>query len=580
MPPDKGHPVFGRRFVRQLVRLARVYWGSSDARWGALLLATAIGLELATVLASVFVARAEGAIMDAVVGKEVTAFLTTVGVFLAVSLTFLLASTYRVYVRQALEIRWRRALTADYVHRWMSPHAYALAELHRGDVDNPDQRVAEDIRDFVASALGLSMSLLAAVVTLVSFGGMLWGFSQPWAIDLGSSHLRIPGLILWVGLVFAGFSTWITHVVGRRLVPLNFDRLRLEADFRYGLMRFRDSVDAVALSHGEEVERGGAMQRFRHVIRNWWQLIVAQRNLNLLTASLAQANALAPLLVAAPAYFAGHITLGNIVQVRYAYGQVSSGLSWFVNAYQEIARWRANVERLATFSDVMDTASAEVEAGGVQVARDGADGLRLADVRLTGRDGRVLFEHANLALETGEHLALTGPSGLGKTVLVRAIAGLWPFGGGRIFLPRARILFMPQQPYFPIGTLRDVVSFPAVCGSFADDRARELLRLLGLPHLENRLDDVEQWERHLSPNEQQRLALVRVFLHEPEWLFLDKATSALDEETESAIYELLRQRLPRTTTISVAHRATLARYHRRLWVLGPGDDGRVALRAA
>jgi len=580
MTPDADRPVFGRRFRRQLGRLIGIYWRSADAARGVLLLALTVVLELATVAASVYVARTEGAIMDAIVAKEAAAFATTVAAFLAVSLTFLVTSTYRIYVRQALEIRWRRAVTAHYVERWMSPEAYALSELHRGELDNPDQRVAEDIRDFVASALGLSMSLLAAVVTLLSFGGMLWSFSQSWAVHVGTVHLQVPGVMLWVGLAFAGLSTWMTHVVGRRLVPLNFDRLRLEADFRYGLMRFRDSVEAVALARGEEVERAGAMRRFRHVIANWWRLIVAQRNLTLLATGVGQANALVPLLVAAPAYFAGHITLGSIVQVRYAYAQVSASLSWFVNAYQEIARWRANVERLATFADVMETTDAEVAQGGVQVASDEGDGLRLSDVRLMGRDGRVLFESANLALAAGENVALIGPSGLGKTVLVRAIAGLWPFGEGRIRLPRARILFMPQQPYFPIGTLRDVVSFPSASGAFSDAQVHEVLGLLGLSELVGRLDEIEQWERRLSPHEQQRLALARVFLHEPKWLLLDKATSALDEETEAAVYALLQCRLPHTTTISVAHRTTIAHYHGRSWILAPNTDGRITLRTA
>ncbi len=577
---DPRQAVFGRRFARNLVRLARVYWGSPDARRGALLLAGAIALELATVLASVFVARAEGGLMDAITRKETPAFLAAVATFLVVSLAFLFASTYRVYVRQALEIRWRRVLTAHYVGRWMRPQAYVHAEMHREEIDNPDQRIAEDVRDFVASALGLSLSLLAAIVTLVSFGGLLWGLSQSWMVDVGTTHLRIPGLIMWIGLGFAVFSTWVTHVVGRRLIPLNFDRLRFEADFRYGLVRFRDSVEAVALAGGQDVERAGALERFRQVIRNWWQLITAQRNVTLLTMSIGQANSLVPLLVAAPAYFAGHITLGSIVQVRYAYGQVSASLSWFVNAYQEIAHWRANIERLSTFAEMMDTTASEVGHGGLRVVRGENEGLRLKNVRLTGRDGRELFAGANGAVAAGENTVLTGPSGLGKTVLVRAIAGLWPFGEGDIELPRAPILFMPQRPYFPIGSLKAVVSFPAHEGTFAETRIRELLRLLGLGQLEERLNEREQWERALSPHEQQRLALVRVFLHEPEWLVLDKATSALDEEMETTVYERLRERLPQTTIISVAHSATVARFHTHRWILARGDDGRVMLRAA
>jgi putative ATP-binding cassette transporter len=580
MPHDLNEAIFGARFRRNLGRLLRVYWTSDDARWGALLLAGAVSLELATVLASVFVARAEGGIIDAFAGNEAAAFGAAVAMFLAVSLGYLVASTYRIYVRQALEIRWRRVLTADFLGRWISRDAYAFTELHRDEVDNPDQRIAEDIRDFVASALGLSLSLLSAIVALVSFGGMLWSFSRGWGIHIDGVDLRIPGLIMWVALLFAGFSTWITHVVGRSLVPLNFDRLRFEADFRYGLMHFRDDVEGVALARGEAAEREGALKRFRQVIRNWWALITAQRNLTLLTTGIGQANALVPLLVAAPAYFAGHITLGSIVQVRYAYGQVSSSLSWFVNAYQEIARWRANVERLATFREVVDETAREVAEGGLRVVVGDDDTLRMVDVRLMGRDGRQLFAGANLVVNAGERVVLSGPSGLGKTVLVRAIAGLWPFGGGTIELPKSDLFFMPQRPFFPIGSLRTAVCFPGHEGCFPDARVVELLRLLGLDQLAGRLDDAEQWEQILSPNEQQRLALVRVFLHEPPWLLLDKATSALDETTETRIYELLHERLPRTTIVSIAHSNAVARLHSKRWLLAPDGDGRVVLRAA
>ena len=433
----------------------------------------------------------------------------------------------------------------------------------------------------MASALGLSLSLLSALVTLISFAGMLWGISHAWAIHVGGTRVRIPGLIMWVAFLFAGVSTWVTHIVGRRLIPLNFDKLRFEADFRYGLMRFRDSVESVALARGENVEREGALARFRYVIRNWWHLITAQRNLTLLTTGIGQANALVPLFLAAPAYFAGAITLGSIAQVRYAYAQVSGGLTWFVSAYQEIARWRANVERLSTFAEVMDVTEAEVEHGGVRVSPGEGEVIRLDNLCLTGRDGRVLFKGANVVIRAGERMALMGPSGLGKTVLVRAIAGLWPFGEGYIEVPtRVRMLIMPQQPYFPIGSLRVATSFPSPAGAFAEERIRELLRTLGLTNLEERLGDTEQWERILSPHEQQRLALVRVFLHEPEWLLLDKATSALDEETEVAVYELLCERLPRTTIISVAHRLVVTRYHNRYLILAPDDEGRVSLRAA
>src|SRR5262249_54236683 len=284
--------------------------------------------------------------------KQPTAFFAAMGLFAALSAGVVLVSAYRIYLRQLLEIRWRRGVTNHYVDRWMTGHAYCQEKLHGGEVDNPDQRIAEDIRDFAASALGLSLSLLASVATLVSFGGLLWKLSGDWALPLGTSHMHIPRALLWVALLYAALSTWLTHVVGRRLVSLNFDRLRYEADFRYGLMRFRDNVEVVTLSRGEALERRGALARFAHVIRNWRELIAAQRRVSVFTGLVGQASGVVPLLVAAPGVFAGLITLGTVVQIRFAYGQVSGALSWFVYAYQEIARWRANVERLSTFAEV------------------------------------------------------------------------------------------------------------------------------------------------------------------------------------------------------------------------------------
>lgn len=581
MPRQRRAPVFGRRFARAFWALIRVYWASPDAKPGALLYAGAVALELGTVYANVRLSVAERHIFDALEVREATAFFAATGLFLGTALVYVLVSTFRIYLRQALEIRWRRGLTGHYLERWINGHAYIQAQLHRGELDNPDQRVQEDVRDFVASALGLSLSLLSALATLVSFGGLLWVLSGHFPLQLGEWELQVPGLLLWVAVGYAVVSTWITHLVGRPLVPINFDRLRVEADFRYGLVRFRDRVETVALSRGEAVERLGLLDRFSHVVGNWWQLIRAQRNLMLLTQGIGQTNGLVPLLVAAPAYLAGHLTLGSVAQVRFAYGQVSGALTWFVNAYQEIARWRASIERLASFADVMDTTSEEIERGGIQVVPVESPALRIADLHIQQPDGRLLLDVAGASLAAGDRVALTGPSGCGKTMLIRAIGGVWPFGSGRIEVPaRAKVLFFPELPYFPMGSLRAAVSFPAATGSFPDERIREVLHLLGLDSLAERLDDALPWEQVLSPAEQQRLALTRAFLHEPDWLFLDKATAALDEETEKRVYTLLAERLPRATVVSVAHRPKVAEYHTRHWSFEPGKDGHIALQAA
>jgi vitamin B12/bleomycin/antimicrobial peptide transport system ATP-binding/permease protein len=575
-----GRAVFGPHFARRLWRLTRLYWSSSDA-WGGLLLALAVVLELATVYGNFLLADVQRRIYDALQEKQAAAFGEGVGIFVGFVIVFLLVSTYRIYVRQILEIRWRRWLTDHLLTEWIAPHACCQMELHGVQADNPDQRIAEDIRNFVASALGLSLSLLSALATLASFAGLLWSLSGDWSIAIVGTELRIPGLMMWVAVVYASLATWITHRVGRHLIPINFDRLRYEADFRFTLVRFRESAAAVAFAGGEARERERARDRFGWIVANWWQLIRAQRNLALLTTGIGQVNGAVPLLVAAPGYFLGRLTLGRVAQTGIAYAQVSGALAWFVNAYQEIAQWRASIERLLTLIDAMESTHTQLARAGVRVEPNPSPGLRLSDLRLELPSGRVLLDHANASISPGERVVVAGPSGAGQSTLFRAIAGHWPFGGGRIEVPaRARTLFLSQRPYLPIGTLREAVSYPAPAGAFADEEIRGALRLLGLGPLEGRLDEIGHWEKQLSESEQQRLAFARVLLHEPDWVFLDDATGALDEAMERSAYESLTQRLPHTTVVSITHRPAVAQYHTRRWTLVPGGDGGASLQAA
>ena len=569
MSPVRKPTLRGRRLARAVGRLVRIYWTSPDAKWGALLLAAAVALELFTVRAVVLVSEAQRHMVEGLESRDPQAFAVAIGSFLGFLVLSVFASTYRIYVRQVLEIRWRRGLTGHYVGRWVGGHAYAETLLHGGEIDNPDQRVAEDIRDFVASALGLSLSLLASVATLASFGGLLWSLSSGWVIPLGGAERQVPGLLLWVAIAFAVLSMWLTHLLGRRLVPINYDRFRYEADFRYGLVRFRDHVEQVALSRGEAVERLGAVDRFRRVVDVFLQLIRAELQLGLLTASLGRMSSLVPLLVAAPSYFAGLVTLGLIVQTRVAYDQVSGALSWFVNAYREIARWRANIERLAAFADVMDATERDLAQAGIRIASAESEAIRLVDVRLEAPGGRVILEGASAAVGAGDRVALLGVPGRGKTTLFRSLAGLWPFGAGRIERPaRERMLFVPQRPYLPPGTLRAVASYPAAEGRFDDAQIREALALVGLGDLGARLDAVETWDQQLSAHEQQLLAIARALLQHPDWLLLDEATSGLDEPTERRIYDVLLERLPRAAVIASGLRQPQMRHLPQ----HPGDD--------
>ena len=569
-----------RHFLRQLWRLTRSYWVSDDRWAGRALLAGTVALELGAVYGNVLLSQVQRRMFDSLQEKSAGAFAEAIAVFFAAALVFVLVSVYRIYVRQALEMRWRHWLTDHFVAAWMGSQAYYRMELHEKHTDNPDQRISEDVRSYVASALGLSLSLLSAVATIVSFAAILWTLSGSWMIHLAGYDFRIPGYMMWVAIGYAALASWLSHRVGRRLAPINFDQQRYEADFRYTLVRFRENVEAVAFYHGEQDERDRAQGRFRRVVENWWRLIRAQRNLSLFTTGASQANGVVPLVLAAPGFFLGRLTLGDVIQANIAYSNVSSALTWFMFAYQEIADWRASLERLFAFGDAIEEATWEVEGGGgIESAVRAEPGIRLVDLRVALPDGRVLIEGVSAEILPGQRVMISGPSGSGKSTLFRAIAGLWPYGGGRVeSAEKGSRLFLPQHPYVPIGTLRAAACYPSSEGTFPDARIAETFEELGLGQLVPRLGEEAHWEQQLSGGEQQRLALARALLHEPDWLFLDEATAALDEAMEERAYELIEERLPDAAVISIAHRAGVAQFHDLLWTIEEraGGPARVA----
>src|SRR5262245_15760311 len=563
-----------RELLRDAWTLIRPYWFSEDRWAGRGLLAAVIGLALFTVFINVLLSKWYNSFYNAIQDKDFPAFWNLLIRFSWLALLYIIAAVYQIYLNQMLQIRWRRWLTERYLGTWLADGAYYRMQLTAGETDNPDQRIADDLRLFVAGALSLSIGGLRAFVTLVSFLGILWGLSGSATIPLGTTQITIPGYMVWAALLYAIAGTWLTNRIGRPLVRLNFNQQRYEADFRFNLVRFRENTEGVALYRGEADEMRNFRERFSWVVRNWWDIMRRQKRLTWFTAGYGQAAVIFPFLVAAPRYFRGEIPLGALMQTSQAFGQVQDSLSFIVNSYTDLAEWRAVILRLLGFERALGRVRTEAAQEGVHREAGAEAGLALDRVNLQLPGGRPLLEDVNLAIRPGDTTLISGPSGAGKSTLFRAIAGIWPFGRGQIRLPRgARVLFLPQKPYLPIGTLREVTSYPAPPEGIDDAALREALEVVGLGALTGRLDESAHWALSLSPGEQQRIAFARALVQKPEWLFLDEATSALDEDTEARLYALLRDRLPGATIVSVGHRSTLRAFHARRLVVTPNGLG-------
>jgi putative ATP-binding cassette transporter len=571
-----------RQFFRDLWQLAIPYWNSEE-RWPARgLLAVNIVMVLALVYLEVQFNEWNRLFYNALQAMDAKEFLHQMLRFCLLAAIFVLIAVYRTYLRQMLYIRWRTWLTRQYARDWFTNRNYYRLQLADYGTDNPDQRITEDLHDFANDTLALGLDLISNAVNLVSFLVILWTLSGVLVIPLGVHSIAIPGYMVWAALVYSALGTWLTHKIGRPLVRLNFQQQRYEADFRFSLVRVRENAEGIALYRGEASEQQSLHGRFDHVIANWWAIMRRQKGLTWFTASFYQAAVPFPYLVAAPRYFSGAIQLGGLMQTASAFRQVHNSMSWFVDAYVNIAKWKATVDRLTSFRNAMQMIAAEQTKGdGIVVQRAPGASIAATGLTLNLPDGQELIAGTDLAFKPGIATYVSGPSGSGKSTLFRAIAGIWPYGAGRITVPPdAEILFLPQKPYLPIGSLRRAVSYPTPEGELGDEAIRQALRDSLLSQLVDRLDDQGHWAQMLSPGEQQRLAIARALLHAPAWLFLDEATSALDEETETAIYRLLRDKLPRTTIVSIAHRPAIADFHRRRIELRRNGAGPAQLREA
>jgi len=503
-------------------------------------------------------------------------------VFTPFAFVYVATTVIEFFTQSMLVIRWRQWLTDHFVSRWLARHNHYRISLVAGQTDNPDQRIAEDVYRFINggsdgsnTAYGIydfSILLISTVSSLVSFAIVLWGLSK--SFMLPGTNIAVPGFLFWVALLYAGLGTLITHLIGRPLISLYFQRQHMEADFRFSLARLREYTEQVALLNGENAEQSMVGQRFGALISNYLALVYRRMRVTAFTHTFGQVSPILPYVFTAPFYFARRIELGVMTQTAGAFGHVANALTFFVNYYTYLAGFKSVVDRLNSFDAAIDQAEALSDAGPKRVVSvGGTPRIDFEDIDLFLPNGRRAVETKHLVLAEGESIVLSGPSGSGKSTLFRAIAGIWPFGAGEIRSTSVtRIMVVPAKPYIPISTLRAAVTYPAVPGTYSDDDIRGVLADVHLGDLVNELNREEVWSQRLSSGEQQRVALARALLMRPDWLFLDESTSAVDEKLEAELYATLARRLPKTTIMSIGHRSAVVRLHQRHLEMRPEGD--------
>lgn len=552
-------------------RIASPYFRSED-RWpGRLLLAAIIAIELGIVAITVLINQWNARFYNALQDRNWDSFVYELGYFCVLAAIFIIAAVYQLYLNQWLQIRWRRWMTRAYLGHWLEGSNHYRIQLLGDAADNPDQRIAEDIKQFIdggATGIGilpLGLGLLNSIVTLASFSVILWTLSAAAPLHVFGVAWNIPGYLFWAALLYAILGTAATHWIGRPLVALNFQQQRYEADFRFNLVRVRENAEQIALLEGETAERDQLLGRFARLADNWMAIMSRTKRLTFLTAGYGQVATVFPFIVISPAYFAGAVQLGGLMQTASAFGSVQGALSFFVDAYRRLAEWSAVIERLDGFGRSIQMAR-ELAATPPVIAVEPGDSaaVEIRDLAVKLPNGAPLVGAQELTIAAGDKVLVTGPSGSGKSTLFRALAGIWPFGSGVIRVPKgARVMILPQRPYFPIASLTDAVAYPAEPGTYEAVAVADVIAAVGLPALAERLDEEAHWNRMLSLGEQQRLGIARALLLKPDYLFLDEATASLDEAAEATVYRLLAERLPDTTIVSIGHRSTLLAFHNR-----------------
>lgn len=549
-----------RQFFRDVWYLTKSYWQSEEKKKAFFLLGCIIALTLGVVYMLVLLNQWNNSFYSALQNYDAKKIFDELIHFSWLAAIYILLAVYSYYLQQTLILNWRRWLTTRFIDIWLQNKTYYNLQMFGKDTDNPDQRISEDVRQFVEMTLSFGIGILKAFCTFASFVVILYNLSGSLSFTFMGKTWTINGYMLWASLLYSVIGTYITHIVGRKLVKINFIQQKYEADFRFSMIRLRESAESVAFYRGEAQEGSVFKQRFKMLLDNFWKLVNKQKQLVFLNSGYSQIAIIFPFVVAMNRYLAKEVTLGGLMQVASAFGRVQDSLSYFVDMYSSIAQWQAVVMRLTCFGHHMHDVYQQAERFHVERFA-AADVVEVNNMQINLPDGKPLLENISFTLHPGHNVLIKGVSGSGKSTLLRAISGIWPFVDGKIFLPeRDKLMFIPQKSYLPLGTLRAALNYPGN-KPIDDTELIYLMDLCQIGYLKDKLDLEADWSHVLSVGEQQRLAFVRAHIQQPQWLFLDEATSALDEDTEATMYSLLQERLQQTTVVSVGHRSTLNKYH-------------------
>lgn len=505
-----------------------------------------------------------GAFFDSLEARDLGRFLPLFGLFFVIVGLLLVAVVAQTWFQELFKIRFRAGLSRALMDRWLAPgRAYRLPFMgEQGSA--PDQRMQEDTRLCSELTTELSVGILQSAMLLVTFVAVLWKLSPDLRFDLFGIRVVIPAYMVWIAVGYAGIGSGLTWLVGRRLIPLNTARYAREADLRFALVRVNENAEGVALYGGEPDERRSLDLVLETVLRATRKVSAALSQLTWITSGYGWVAMVVPIIAAAPAFFLGSMSFGELMMVVGAFHQVQTSLRWFVDNFPRIADWRSAVHRVSMFRDALAAVDEDTTADRIALEPHPEGLLAFEHVAIALIDGSIVVEEADAEIRTGERVLLEGPSGSGKSTIFRVVAGLWPWGSGRVLLPPAeRQMFMPQRPYLPLGTLRAAVCYPASADAFPSDAVETALRRVGLGEFEEALDRDERWDKSLSLGQQQRIAFARLLLHRPDWVFMDEATSALDDDNQAAMLRLFDEDLKTATVLSIAHRAGLESFHTR-----------------